>query len=332
MRTLSYLSPTAISQWQTDQQEYYLRYLAEERPDKFPQTQPMAVGSAFDAYIKSHLSGRLFGPSASPDFKFETIFEKQVEPQNRDWALTAGKHCFESYKQSGALADLLLDLQQAKSEPRFEFEVQANVSDGGPFVPLLGKPDVWFQNKDGGHVILDWKVNGYMSRSPVSPAPGYIRVRDGWISGKSSKKHPDAVVMSHKGMLINVAQYLEDANPDWANQLAIYAWIMGEPVGGDFIVAIDQLCCRPVIGNFSGSCAPQVRVAEHRTRIKPDFQIKLFAVIKKMWEIVNSEHIFRDLSVEDSKAKCSLLDKTASTLADEEPWLRDMLRAAPPRW
>ena len=94
MRQPKFLSPSSIGKWNDDREEYYLRYLADNRPPKMAQTLPMSIGSAFDAYTKSYISERLFGKDARPEFNFSAIFEKQVESQNRDWAKKHGKHAF----------------------------------------------------------------------------------------------------------------------------------------------------------------------------------------------------------------------------------------------
>ena len=250
MRDVKYLSPTSIALWESDRENFYLSYLADHRPPKIPQTQPMSVGSAFDAFVKSELFYRLFGNWGEGDrFKFEAIFESQVEPHNRAWALDAGEHVFKAYEKSGALADLVLELKQATEDPRFEFKIEARVIHatnlGG--VQLLGKPDLHFVSGEGNRVINDWKVNGYCGRHSVSPKPGYVNCRDGWNtkiippSRTSNKPHKNAQVMRIGDIDINAAVWLEDVDSTWARQLTIYAWVMGEPIGSNFIVGIDQI-------------------------------------------------------------------------------------------
>jgi PD-(D/E)XK nuclease superfamily len=310
MKKIAYLSPTSIRLFDENMKEFYLNYLSDNRPDKFPQTKPMAVGSAFDAYAKSFLHEHLFGKGKDPRFDLQTIFEAQVEQQNRDFAYTAGKHCFDQYKNSGALSDLMLELGKAVGEPRFELEIRGviegkregvtlNVED----VVFLGKPDVFFINSQGAHVILDWKVNGYCSGYGVSPLAGYVRLRERTDTGWRNKgQHKNAQPMSHQGVVINCAGYLEDVSKEWAQQLSIYGWLCGQDIGADFIVAIDQLVCKP------GGEYPHIRIAEHRTRVRKDFQWNTFVQAQKIWEIVHSDHIFREMSLEDSKAQCVALD------------------------
>lgn len=315
MRTLEYLSPSSIAKWEEGVEGFYLYYLTEHRPPREPQTPPMAVGSAFDAYVKSYLHDKLFGKNHGDSNRFElkAIFEAQVEPQVREAAWKAGGYCFEVYKQSGALLDLLSDLQSAQTDPRFEFEVKGAVNGYREGVDreingvtLLGKPDAAYISKTGDHVILDWKVNGYYSKYPTSPVKGYTRLRG--LGGQSWGCHKDCSPFEVGGMTINIAGFLEHYEDKWARQLAIYAWLLGEPVGGNFIVAVDQLSCKP------GEGYPTIRVAEHRMRISPDFQWNKFRRACEIWAIIQSGHIFQQMTLEESQARCGLLDKQAEVL------------------
>jgi hypothetical protein len=184
MRRPEYLSPTSLALFRKDTTEFYLNYLSDNRPPRIPQNQPMSIGSAFDAYVKSYLHTALFGVGNDPRYGFESLFEAQVEPHNRDWARDHGQYVFNQYKSAGALADLMTELRGAQGEPRFEFEAKGAVNGyREPAVKrlgevvLMGKPDCHFINNQGAHVILDWKVNGYCSPSAHSPKPGYIRMR-----------------------------------------------------------------------------------------------------------------------------------------------------------
>ena len=328
MKQIQYLSPTSIQMFYARNEEFYLQYLAMDRPAREPQTPPMSIGSAFDAYAKSWLHAALFGAGKDPRFELRTLFEAQVEPQHRTWAWEHGRYAFNIYQQSGALSDLLLELQGAIGEPKFEFEVKGVISgyrDGVTMtregITLLGKPDVFFINRLGAHVILDWKVNGYCSVYGVSPMKGYVRLRD---MGQNMGQHKDAHLISYNGVMINAAESLEWLNEDWATQLSIYGWLCGEEIGSDFIVAIDQLACRP------NGAYPKIWVAEHRLKVSPDFQWKAFARAQHVWEVSHSDHFFRGLSLEDSKARCSLLDRQAEALrgvgSEEDDTFRKLTR------
>lgn len=293
------LSPTGVSLFEQDQDAFYLKYLAKVKPERSLQTQPMAVGSAFDAFVKSYLYQRLVGENSA--YEREALFEAQVEPHQRDWAKAAGEHCFLFYRDSGALDQIIRELRGGIGKPRFEFEISGEIEG----VPLLGKPDIFFMSKEGARVIYDWKINGYCARSVISPMKGYLRLFPG------NKQHKDCAPMVVKGVEINVAEFLEDLNPDWARQLSMYSWLLGEQVGSQFIIAgIDQIACKPGI-------PPALRVANHRLRISEEYQVGLMDRIKQIWEQVHSDHFFRNLTEEESNVRCLMLEQQAETLAND---------------
>lgn len=303
MKQLKHLSPSSITLYLKDREQFYLRYLSDNRPESEPQTKPMSVGSGFDSYVKAYLRYVLFGDDQ--DSVFTEYFESSVEEQNRDFALVAGKKVFENYKVSGALADLALDLSKAKEGPKFEFYVDNGISSdsNSKGVRFLGKPDLWYINSFGSHVILDWKVNGYCSQA--SPTKGYVMIRDGIrpVTGGSSrganKPHKDVILMSYQGVLVDGYYKMEDKNIDWARQLAIYSWLCGEEVGFEVVGCIDQ-----IVSNSDGL----MRVAEHRNLISREFQLELYSQAEKIWEDCSSGHYFRDMTLEDSVARCNSLD------------------------
>lgn len=328
MRTPEYLSPTSISLWRKSKEEFFLNYLADIRAPRLPQTQPMSIGSSFDAHVKSFLHEALFGKGFDPKFELQNIFEAQVEKHNRDWAIIHGKYAFDCYKKCGALLDLMLELKSAVGTPKFELDVKGAVSghrEGvtknlGP-VTFLGKPDVFYINKTGTYVILDWKVNGWCSNRMASPMRGYCRLRT--PTGVHGGPHRECQMMIWGGQMINVAHMLEQLEDDWARQLSIYAWLCGMQIGDPFIVAIDQLSCGP-----SGGVFPLVRVAEHRLRVSPDHQWRVFAEAEELWHTVHSDHIFRNMSITESADRCKMLTAQAKGLAgsgsDEDQLFAEM--------
>lgn len=326
MRTPKYLSNTSISLFYKDRMEFYLKYLADERPPRFKQTRPMSVGSAFDAFVKHYIMEKLLGKdSIPPEFERDTIFTTQVEEHHRDWARVAGEHVFECYKRSGALADLMIELELADVQPRFEFTVQRTIRG----VPLLGKPDIWFITKDGMHVLIDWKVNGYCASRSVSPKKGYIKIVDGWDHSvtKASKSHKtphkDAQVLKVGGIMCNVAVHLEDVDIGWANQTALYGWLMGEEIGAKFMTGIDQIVAKP------NKPKPLLRIARHRCRVSAAYQQGLWLRIKKVWDTIQSGHIFDEMPREKSVKRQEMLDgyhKAYDGDNADEKWFQSVTR------
>lgn len=333
MRQPTYLSPSALSLFYTDRSEYYLRYMADIRKPRTPQTQPMAIGSGFDAFAKSWLSEKIFD-EIRPGFALEQIFEDQVAEHNRDWAWEHSKYVFECYKECGALDDMLKELDLAESEPKFEDTVSGEVSlsPEGLAVTFLGKPDVYFTTKTGALVVLDWKVNGYCSRAGISPKPGYIMLLDcykpheGRRSYNHHKSHKNCFIEIKHGMQVNTDSFFEEINWPWADQLAIYSWLLGEPVGAQTIIGIDQIVCKP----RSNDGKPLLRVARHRSHVSEEYQKNLFKRALNAWQCVKSGHVFQDMSYEDSKRRCEILDNHYNTpdrcLPDDDEWFNEITR------
>jgi hypothetical protein len=296
MRIPAYLSPTSVKLFYEDIELFYQRYLSDNKLERDPQTQPMAIGSAFDAYVKSYLHERLYGKGADERYVLRTLFEEQVSEAHWDWAWENGKYVFDLYKDTGCLADLMIELGQAVGPPRFEFSIEGEIEG----VPLLGKPDVFFISKSGARVIYDWKVNGYCGKSLTSPMKGYIKLRE---PGCSVKIHKDAMVINRNGIDINVNMFLEEGNEGWADQLSIYGWLLGEQIGSEeLVVGIDQIT----------GPASRLRFATHRLRVSPEYQYALVDSITRAWDIIISGHIFREMSEEESLRRCSILDQVVT--------------------
>lgn len=312
MRLPKTLSHSSHSLYAKDEQEFYLRYLCEHRPPRTPQQNFMAIGSAFDAYVKTSLFFDLFGNNDG--FDFNQVFEDQVEPQNRDWALEEGAYVFKSYCYTGAYDDLRKLLEQAKEPPRFEFTVTGEIGDMG--VPFLGKPDCYFIHKYGFPVMLDWKVKGYCSKSAQSPTPGYQMCRDGWSpefakpTRGGNRAYKLYLPYDHHGMEINAA-WLEQGSTDYADQLAAYTWLMGGKIGEVFLGCIDELVCKP------GPQRPLIRVAQHRSRVSMSHQLDLLERIEKCWTACVTGHVFSDKTKEESDARCEELDNIAIGLQSD---------------
>lgn len=293
MRIPNYLSPSAIFCWQDDREEYYRRYLSDNKKPRFPQNEPMAIGSSFDAIVKSYLYTRFYGNDCDGLYDKRQLFEKQVEENLWESAWKDGNKIFDAYKSCGALADLILEISRAIGEPHFEFDLHDEI-DG---IPMLGKPDCFFISETGTKVIVDFKVNGCAATRLKSPGKGYIKLRE---QGKIDKVHRDCAIVNHCGVTINAAVYLEEVDKKWGRQLSAYSWLLGEPVGSEnWIASIDQIC-----GPMS-----RLRFATHRCRVSSAFNSQFFAVAKDLWEIVKSKWIFRDMSESDSAKLCSLLDE-----------------------
>lgn len=321
MRKPNYLSPTSFMLWLTDRDKFYLNYCSDNRPPRAPQTVAMSIGSAFDAFAKSFLHERLVGKD--PKFQFETIFEAQVESHNRDQAYKDGLYVWSQYQMNGGLAELLQELNGCIGPPNFETEIQGVVigkSANIMGVPFLGKPDIFFNAKTGARITHDWKVNGMYDyqgnyhKTGQSPKKYYVK------SLPDFESHKEFSPKMHNGIMIHGGCGLEDVDQQWAVQLAIYSWLLGEPIGGDFICAIDQLVCRTskTVGQ------PNIRTVKHRALITPEFQNKIFRLAQECWAGIQNDHVFTELTLSDSQARCQMLDAPAAPVdPDFESLIRE---------
>ncbi len=330
MRIPTYLSYSSLSLFESDPPEFYIKYLSENRPARQPQTGPMCVGSAFDAYVKSSLHGALFGKGVNPIYELETLFEDQVDSQNRDFAWPAGAYCFKAYKKSGSYDELLKLLNQSVEDPRFECKLTGTI--GG--APFLGKPDCRFVLDFGSgriSIVLDWKLRGFCGKYATSPTKGYALCRDGF-KGKASrsqnKSHKMYMEYDFRGMKIN-RDYMENCARDYADQCSLYGWLLGEPVGGDTIVWIDELVSKPT-GDFLKGEYPTLRIANHRARVKAEYQKQLVDRVTTCWDAITSGHIFIDMTREESDAQIETLGQMATGLVSdgspEEDWYSEVSR------
>jgi hypothetical protein len=331
MRLPTYLSYSSLSLFESDPPEFYIKYLADNRPARQPQTGPMCVGSAFDAYVKSALHEALYGKGADPVYELQTLFEDQVEPQNRDFAWAAGEHVFESYKTSGAYGELLELLKKSVEAPRFECKLTGDI-DGAPF---LGKPDCRFVLDLGSgriSIVLDWKVKGFCGKHAASPTKGYALCRDGFHGKRSrshGKSHDMYMAFDFRGMEIN-RDYMENNARDYADQCSIYGWLLGEPIGSEeSIVWIDEIVSKPT-GNALEGEYPTLRVSNFRSRVKPEYQRQLVERITNCWQAVTSGHIFQEMTKEENDEYIEMLDQMATGLASdgspEEDWYSEATR------
>lgn len=322
MRKFEILSPTSLHLFESDREQFYLKYLSDARPPKEPQSGAMVVGSAFDAFVKCSLHQHLFGNDGGGKYDLKTLFEEQVNNKElRVWAWEAGKYAFDCYRTWGCYDELLRELEKSDEDPRFEFKLTGLVGE----VPVVGYPDMWCKVKV--QKVLDWKVNGFCSNNPQSPKKFYGSCRDCWgedrcrptRGGGQSRPHPKYEEIDHFGHKIG-AHFLHETDRKWADQIAIYSWLLGVEVGDEnMVAAIDQLACKPS-PDLKKNRWPLIRVAQHRCRISKCWQLALFERLHSCWNTVQSGHIFDDLSREDSDSRCEVLDMPQTSGGDDDFW------------
>lgn len=315
MRTREYLSPSQVKKWRASKCDYYLEYLADYRPPKTPQTLPMAMGSAFDVLIKKSLSRRFKAPHSYP-VDVDQEFERQVENDAiREQAREAGEHLLNCYKVSGAYQDLVMEI----GDPKF-LRMESKMTKPLFGIPFMLLPDIDFKRPSGLQALYDWKVNGYCSASNTSPYKGFVKVRDGWRDGHPHSRghntaHKQAVLRNIDGVLVNIDRSC--VNPEWDLQLTCYG--LGLDMVAPFIVGIEQLACKHLGGT------PYPRVASHRWVVSDNDITALRIEVSMMWEHINSDWVFREMTKAESQRLQKDLEGQAKTLYQYKD-LADMMR------
>jgi len=300
MRRPRHISPTSYMLYKKNPQEFYHRYLADNKKPRFPSSDAMSVGTAYDCKVKSVLSVEFFGKD-----NFEGEAERTINPEYLDMALAAGDHIFDAYVESGAMGDLLKLVSASPIQPIMEEVVTCKVGD----VIIYGKPDLAICTPNMIPIMLDFKVNGYCSKYPKSPAKGWMvlrhRPKDVW---EVKHCHPKTKPVIVDGVKVNRTFTLDEVYKDWAVQLTLYGWAlesMGVTSNADPICQIEQIVSKP--SKIEGE-KPILRFATHSCFISPEFKADLYDDLQNLWELCHSDWFFRDLSKEQSQFQQKVLD------------------------
>jgi hypothetical protein len=325
MRAPKHISPSSLARWEDRREEFYIMHLSEVRTERSPQQIYMAAGSAFDAFVKSRIHRDVFGEQKTKGSPYElaTIFESQVESHVRDEAYKLGEYLMSVYIKTGAYSNLIADILKCNQPPQMEFSVYGTVNG----VPITGKPDLRYVTKEFVHVIGDWKVNGSYSDYGVSPVQGYQRALSLKKDEIKTEVHKKYLPNLYKGVEIN-ANGLDTFSPDWATQLTMYAWCLGEEPGdADYVVRMEQLACRK---NKNGDL--NVKVATHMSQIDQRFQMDVMRRLMDCWTAIQKGHIFTDLTLEESIEHCEMIDKKLETPFGLHPVMNQYLAEKTPRF
>lgn len=232
--------------------KFYLAYLRGCRGSRNP-SEAMELGSVFDGYVKMYLCKQLYGQNSD----WESY--NNIRPETPDSVLKAAAFVFQTYLKDGEFNALLAELNNSATPPKFEFELHNTING----IPLKGFPDLFFTTEEGTLVIYDWKVNGYFGSTTTSPTKGYISY--------GGQPHKSVNLATKAGIGINTNPI---SKREWMNQLTIYSWLLGNPVGEEnHVLGIDQIVCNP----------PKIRTARHRSFSKKSYQLELFNSLKSTW-------------------------------------------------
>lgn len=303
-RKPSKLSYSALACWEENPDEFFFRYICPEdvKPERPPQTDPMSVGSAFDALVKNALYRIFYGEQATVEdgYRIRDLVVKQCQEHTLPESLVIACDCWDRYVTCGAFGNLVDQINKSSVAPRMEFDVVKTI--GG--VPLLGKPDLHYMTLLHAHVIADFKVSGSCSNWGVSPQQGYATALDARGGETTHNKYQPTL---HPGGVPINSIPMNETTDYWADQLSTYAWCLGEEVGSqDFIVRIEQIACRPP-GKKATDDRLNIKCCVHQSIVSADYQRELLERYQKCWNAVQANHIWADFSLEESQARGDIL-------------------------
>ena len=276
---LKRISPTALGYFEKDPMRFVLYYVMGRERDK--QTHAMAIGSGFDARIKGQIEADLLGK----ENRWAELFQAQVEPQHRDFVSKHSATILRKYMDCGAYKAFMKVAKNFVGEPRFEFDAEAKLDINGLLCPIYGKPDCFFELPEC-FVVLDWKVNGFMTSA--SPAAGYVSLWD--EKGHNHGQHKSVTPMRQYGIMVGSGG---DMREDWRTQLRIYEMMIDSTDRLPWISGIEQLA-------FSDGV---MRVASHRCVMPKAFCAELLQRIYRCWYHVTTRHYFHEMTKEESDAR-----------------------------
>lgn len=201
-RRPQYLSPSSLKELHSRPLRFYLRKCGpyDLRPPDFPQTPPMAVGSAFDAMIKTYLGAPVaeIGRKVDKEHLDEGTIIEETKRIFRDYMSTPATTCYP---------------EGLEPEPTQDEVVTREVGPPHNRITIAGIPDAW-----GPGVQFDWKVTGAFSQHGGKVPVGYQHL---WTAGLGERDDGP-----HKKAHLNLEEMNKRAE-EWATQLTFYAWIKG---------------------------------------------------------------------------------------------------------
>lgn len=268
-----YLSFSSLKLWETDPVAWAVRYLG---GIKTVQNAPMAVGTVFDAIVKTGLDHAVNGEPLDVDKYLAGSL--QVTGVEKDAAIAGGQNTYNEYIKQGRFDALLrriregnyvLDLignrtdviQCTDIETREIIDVRVNCR---PDLVLIAIDNV---------VVGDWKVNGYYSKNGASVGTGWVEK----TNARDRRGRAECTIGYH-GWEINAGQ-MSKLQDEWATQLSIGAMVWGV-VDVDCVLVIEQAAWS------NGVC----RFGSHRYALeKPTWLETIKSRLLRMWKAVKLE-------------------------------------------
>lgn len=251
---LPYISPSTYNVLRSCEMATYYIKMSGKQIEKEPQTEQMALGSAFDSHIKAEIAQRLGLKNNLKDLL------KSVDP-HMTHMIKFAKAIADTYIYYGAL-DKLLEVGIKTVESK-SYKVMKNSKGEVDFV-LFGYPDAELSNLRPH----DWKVGGWGSKTNRSPKPGYID----YIVPDAK----DFMKFTSKGKHKSYGIPFEAINEDWAVQLLMYGWFChGYTEGATYHGSLHQVILQP---------DNRVCIAFYDTYISKEFAKQVYDNCVGIWD------------------------------------------------
>ena len=249
MKTPRSLSYSSLTLWEKNPEEFYLRYLADTRPRGCPKSRRWPWAAASTPTSSPPCTPACSAQGSDPQFAFETIFESQVEPQCRDFALHGRPARLRRLQADRGLRRTACRCCNSPSSRR------ASSSRSMASLPARRSPasrtaaSCWTSAWDRSTASWTGKSAATARKYATSPSKGYMLCRDGYQSDKPSRshgtQHTNFLEFNHRGLTIN-AGYMEYCNDEYADQLCLYGWLLGEKPGDENVVGmIEEIVAKP---------------------------------------------------------------------------------------
>jgi hypothetical protein len=290
----SYLSPSSLRKILKEPCSFYLERLMKDPEWKDEQSVPAAVGSAFDYFCKVSIAKHLghmeklrvtLLNSLRPDDKAkyagksvnDILWQLAVKPEHKTIAAGAGKMAFDAYQPALSLDEYV------------EIEVHGKITldFNGVLIPVMGKSDATISLGNGAYYPKDWKVTGY--GSSIQCNPYYFKLWEGPIDYGAHKEYKAGIPMSR-------------INQEWNDQLAVYGWLLGHPVGEPFFGFIDQLTFK--------SNPLRVIVTQYKGLITKESQMPLLEKYAKAWQSLKSGSFLDRIPKDEDLVRYAAMEET----------------------
>jgi hypothetical protein len=286
------LSYSSWALFEKDQEEFFVRYLAGNRAPRLPQENYMSVGSSFDAYVKA----ALHSPPCLAPATIRTSSSASCSRIRSRSTTATGRSVLASTSSTATCSRVPTTSCSSCSRLRSSHRGSRRRSTPRSTACLSPASRTFGSCRSSLTLIrCGWCSTGRSRASAPSMVPARARAMPCAVmatvpwgqnvtkkdpGGKPSKSHNTShanyLDYNHRGLTIN-AGYMEHCNDEYADQVSLYGWMLGEPPGDEEVVVwIDE-----IVSKFMGlGQNPLLRVANHRARVSRDHQLKLLGKIK----------------------------------------------------